>query len=1028
MANITRIACTLKGSVLSVAATWDTAETGQLTVYDAGGTAVNGAATGSGNGYINWQPASGAMTADQPYWAVVMISQVPSTKIPLLWSPVSEVASLFNGQSVSVSWKAPGGFPQPGSYTLSLTDGTQTQIVTSPSNKVSFVPSLSLATGDSWGFTITPTLGVSSGPAIASTIVTSAVAVSAVACTAVSDTTGQISITPASAGTSKFVVTLSQNGSAILVQPMMYTPGTLLKLALPAGLWPLSPAGGYSVSLQVAAGTSTGPGGAGLPIVVTAPVIAQVNVNGDPKPTLDIRVVLPPGQPPVTGFSAVLMNAALAAGSATFNGDSGTLALVSGLTTGTYTLTVSALIGTNSSGPTVQSNVLTSTATLTGIDNDAGQVSVSFTPAPDSTMTQVNILVGNTVVTIGQASTSPLILPAPDVPFSVSVQGSAAGLQGPVTGPVTAISQAPLAQGAVYGLTGVATLTWAALAANANLNGYQVEVHDGGKQTGSSSVTGAEATSTTLSASSLLAAGQISAQVRATGNAITTGTVLYGPRSVAVPVLTNAPTQVSTTYNGAQAVIEWNAPTGTNVEGYVVSLIDSVGGVAPVTRRVAGTSVSMPYTATPNSVVTVYVQTTGANAQGPAATAGLFTTSLFPSTSTQSALYLAPSASLNFGRQPLGIYLPDFFKAPLTGELPKNDSFVLGTTTTSPWKYLLQVKQTDNVWSFDASAIRSGMLTDITDFMGQMIDQGLTPQGDLLLRQVFARVLPMTYVETLFYAYNFNVADDDSNLDPAKGRGLVDLTPGLSLHVEVQSYESLPVSTPSGNAGMVGNATFDFDIHSYRYKDQWRQGFEGFLSRLVGHGVIFPGPSGGQTDPTQTGAGGSPDLYYANFLQPYYRLIYPPDYLPSQDVSVTKNLRSNVTLIAATTRKDLDDATKNLRTPSDSYKAVNAVYFRGRTLISPRIHVVFNGTDTYVALGTTVANLLERYASLNAAGGRCGQLTMKRSLGGVAIENWPATRSVPIRLDWTGGATWGDGSTWLDLPLLHGDCICLDLD
>ena len=87
--------------------------------------------------------------------------------------------------------------------------------------------------------------------------------------------------------------------------------------------------------------------------------------------------------------------------------------------------------------------------------------------------------------------------------------------------------------------------------------------------------------------------------------------------------------------------------------------------------------------------------------------------------------------------------------------------------------------------------------------------------------------------------------------------------------------------------------------------------------------------------------------------------------------------------------------------------------------------MVFNGTDTYVALGTTVANLLERYASLNAAGGRCGQLSMTRSLGGVAIENWPVTRSVPIRLDWTGGATWGDGSTWLDLPLLHGDCIRL---
>jgi hypothetical protein len=1024
MANINSVSCSYSGPTLTVSVMWDTAETGTLTIYNSSGTAVAGTVTGSGPGYANWQPSAGAMTPGQPYWAQVVVTQVPSLKIALLWNAPTNVVSSFDGRAVTLSWTAPSGLPTPGSYSVTISDGNEIQIVTTSTTKVAFTPSLSFTIGDVWTVSVMPTLAISTGPAVAGTVLSASVALASVACTALSTTTGQIALTPATTTYTSFVATLTQNGATVLSQTLAYATGTPMKLPVPAGTWPLSPAGGYMVFIQPVSGPATGPRGVGLPVVVTAPAIALAAVTGGASPTVAIDVVLPPGTPKPSGFTATVTTNSTTAGSGTFTGSAGVVTLKAALGINAYVLTVSAIAGPNSTGPTVQVTLLTAAATITAINNDAGMVGVTFTAAGPA---QVDIAVGGVVVASGQTASSPLQLPAPAaaVPFTVSVRGAGPHLLGPPAGPVQMICQAPTAQGVAYDIAGVATLSWAAPTAAAAPSAFTIETYDGGKYLASGTVTGGGTTSGPVPTSGLVIGGALTALVRGTGTDATTGATLSGPRSMRVPVLINAPGSVQPFYDGATARISWTPPAGAQVDGYLVTLTDSSqGGVATLPRRVAGTSLSVAYGTKNTSVVTVAVQATGGDALGQAATAPLFTPALFPSTNTANAAYVAPSASLNFGKQPLAIYLPAILATP-GGTLPTNTSFTLATTATSPWTYLLTVNQSDAVWTFDASAIRAALLADITDFMTKMSAQGLTAQGDLLLRQVFARVLPMTFVETMFYAYNFNAADGGAG----QGQGLVDLTPGMALRVEVESYESLPPppNPPAGNAGMVGNAVFDYDIGSYRSASTWRQGFDAFLSRLVGHGVVFPGPSGGVTSPLQTGAGGSPDFYYPNFLQPYYRLIYPPTYMSSVDVPVSQNLRSNVTLIAAATRADLDTATKVLRTPAGNFQPVNAVYFRGRTLISPRIHVLLNGSDITVPLGTSVANLLARFAALAAAGGRSAQVSVHRGLDGVAIQGWPATLSVPVRLDWTGGATWGDGTTWLDLPLLHGDRVNIDL-
>ncbi|MCY0916313.1 hypothetical protein [Massilia antarctica] len=1017
MTQLLSVTCTLAGTNLTVNSTWDSSDTETIVILDSSGNSVSGTGT-PGAGASSWVPSAGAMQQDRPYWAQVTVNQIPSLKVLLIWHAPTDVTSQFDGQAVTIGWKAPPGLPSIGAYQVLLYDGTTSQTATCTTNGIVMVPSLALDASKHWTVTITPYQGISVGPALTDTVVTQMVAIAAVACAA----TGQVAITPVSSPYTSFLVTLSQNGNP--VQLPVVLPLTSGVVTLTAAPWPESPAGGYAVAIRPVLGLARGATSVPVGLIVTAPVIAMAAVSGGAAPSVQITIVPPPGLPVASGFSATVINGSGPAGQGNFNGTSGTLLLTSALDATAYTLSVAAANGSNSTGPAATVTLLTA-APFIGIvavsNSVEGMIEVDFGALPDGLVFQADFIANGAIVDSAQSNGGGYVL-VPSIKQSFFVVGryGAPGLLGPGSNVVEPIFGPPVGPYVTYDLTGTATLNWAAPLPQSPPS-YTAEVYDGGITVWYANLDGSP-TSTVLGM--LVTGHQMTATVygaQKTGSGATE-ILLLGPRCNPIRVLTNPPTGLAVAFDGTTATLSWEAPTGGGVEGFLVTLTDSAAGVATFTATTGATSFSTPYVVKPASVVTVAVQAVGANAVGPAVTAPLFTPALFVSTDSASAPYLAPSASLAFGKQPLAIYLPALLTAPKAA-LPSNTSFTLATTTVAPWAYQLTVNPVDAVWKFDATPIRAALQADVTDFLSKMTAQGLTPQGDLLLRQALARILPMTFLETLFYAYNFNIADG------GQGQGLVDLTPGMALRVEEQTYENLPTALQSGNAGLAGNAAFDYDITSYRAAGQWRLGIDAFLSRLAGHGTVFPGPSGGTSNPSQSGAGGAPDFYYPNFLQPFFRLIYPPQYLASFESGggtvVSSDLRKNVTLIAASTRAALDTATATLRNPGGTYQPVNALYFRGRSMITPRIHVRANGAGLTVPLGTTVANLLERFAVLDAAGGP--RVRMRRALDGVQVVG-QAQASNAVRLDWTGGTVWGDGTTWLDLPLLHGDTVELVAD
>ena len=1032
MTTINSLVCALDANNnLTVKLVWDVVGPGTVTILDAGGSPVSGKLIASTNGAATWQPAPNAMVAGQPYWARVTVAQLASDRVPLLWSAPGNLSSVFSGDSLLVSWTAPSGQPTPGNYLVSLQSGQVTQSVLAPGTSVLINAPFHLPTGGNWVLTVTPTTKVSQGFSVTGSVLTAPTAVAAINCLATGSGSGTLSITPAPSSYTQFKVTLSQFGVPVLSASLPYG-GQALNLPVPAPLWPLSAAGGYEVTLQGSAPGATGPTGSGLPVLVTAPRIVSAQLDSGTPATVSVVVTAPPGTPQPTGFSATVLQGGTAVGNGWFIGNAGTVSLTGSYNPATATtLNVAAVSGSTISGPVSSVNLITGDCQLQSLDYDAGILTVKWASAAGIGSWQVTASNGSTV--LGQVDVSSLStrLSVAPVPYSVSVRGvqSVNGTRvfGPASSPVAGLFTATTALGVGFSVGGVATLSWLANA-DVGVNGYSIVTFDGAKVTGNQAVDGAGTLSVVLPAAVVGAGSAGLAHVRATGvaaNGIPANgqCTLLGPRSQSVPILGNPASQLVARYDGAIAHVQWVAPAGEAVQGYLVTLTDTSGGVPSVSQRTSACSIELAYKPNANSVVTVTVQATGANALGAPVSTLLFQPGLFLSTASQAAPYLWPSSSFAFGPQALVWLLPAILTAPKS-PLPSNGSFALETATQAPWAYTLTIKSTGPAWTFNGDAIRSALQLDITDFLTQMVAQGLTPQGDLQLRQAFARLLPLTFVESLYYGYGFNVADEATG----KGFGQVDLSPGMVLQAEFESYQALPQSLQEQGPGMVGANVTRYEIGSYRAGGQWRQGFDAFLSRLVGHGTLFPGPVGGRSSPAQSGAGGLPDLYYTDFLQPFFRLLYPVQFLPSVDPSVSENLRDNVTLIAAGSRADLDQATAVLRDPSSAFQPVQAVYFRGRAMITPNIHVSLNQQDLIVPLGTTVANVLERHARRNLSGQGRVPVTLTRGTAGVAIAGWPDRQHVSIRLDWAGGVIYPAGDDWLDLPLLHGDSLTLALD
>ncbi len=261
--------------------------------------------------------------------------------------------------------------------------------------------------------------------------------------------------------------------------------------------------------------------------------------------------------------------------------------------------------------------------------------------------------------------------------------------------------------------------------------------------------------------------------------------------------------------------------------------------------------------------------------------------------------------------------------------------------------YQLTVAADSVAWRFDAAS-RATLAADFLSFLRKMeMPDGSTVQiqpGALaMVRQTLALGLPLLFSEQLAFMYGLN--------PNAQTGGFVDLVPGMRLRIDSEIQQITP---PANNqTGYVPAGTSTYEIQSYAQGASLFTGFDAFLSTLAR--PIVPTPL---REPN-AGGGGVVDLYGPAGRQPYFRLLYPsaihdPKYSGLVDAASLPVLLGAASYNALVTASDQYAAQGNFT----GLTGIFPFYFRGRAMLTPEIAVTLNGQQRWIALGSTVANLL----------------------------------------------------------------------
>lgn len=317
----------------------------------------------------------------------------------------------------------------------------------------------------------------------------------------------------------------------------------------------------------------------------------------------------------------------------------------------------------------------------------------------------------------------------------------------------------------------------------------------------------------------------------------------------------------------------------------------------------------------------------------------------------------------------------------------------------------------DSVWTENyVDSIRTKVVDDYKKFLIDLEDSGLGPNAIQLVKTRLAEVIPVTFTELLFYHYGLNQAE-----------GYVDLQPGMRLRVDHQSYQLVHPAQDQRLHGYTGGGSSYYQVATHRTVTN-----EGEVQINLS---FDPFVAGMQNTIVETGAGdgssvaGVIDLQKPAYRKPYLRLFYPDAY-PGVSSAGWSGTEKNVTLVSADTIANLDAVTEQyLKNGAVSGEGVQAIYFRGRAAVIPELVIFVNGQPEYVALGTTVRQLLDRYLSVPAAmdGQNLGDLGVQgvQRLLHQGPEGLPVYRTVHFEHY----QAYADDTDVYDIPLLKGDKI-----
>jgi len=792
----------------------------------------------------------------------------------------------------------------------------------------------------------------------------------------------------------------------------------------------------------------TGPRSGRAVLLATAPSLQSANIYTDPASQTKWRIDLtwdrlPDAAEDVASYTVSLLQNNVSVKSQTLNATSATLSVdkTDIDTSKTQTIQLSATGATTGTSPAQTLYALFTVPTLASLTTTKDQVAATWN-APQipagNTMPAVYcpvVIAGGSVVCRGSettASSSAIPLSYIAVPDSGNISVMVNVALGPVvlqpdTGMAGGTSATPILKAPVIkqvsadALTNVSTLNWAAVD---TATSYTIIFTDGTSHKGIAT--------TSYPLQQALGIGvQLGYTVQSNG--ASNGVALTGPPSTLSYVPTSVADIAWVRFDGSNVSMQWAAvPDALN---YRVFVYDDLLKNA-YTGSASQTSTSFTITPETDRTYTAYVQpvtidgTALRGAKGALFSSGVYVSqqpaaSAYPYAYIAQAMSAIGNASANPPAQTIILYFPELgaTAGALGAEAIESGPFKIEPSGVPTLPYKLTIAASTTAWTFNTVAIRPQLQEAYVAFLKAVEKPpvgnvpGATGYGITLVQAAIACALPQTFAEQLYYNFGFSTST-------SVGAGYIDLRPGMILRVTTGDYINIPGSVPTWVNGYGTGAPLDFEINSYNAGGNWRTGFDAFLSTLSSLGALSVSTPALSSGYTQAGLAGAVDLYYTQFIQPFYRLYIPSAISPAWGPG-TNSTQSNFTLAAAATYADLQGTNVN---PSTTPTA----YFRGRTTVQVMIKVMVNSVERLVPVGAMLGNLLEQLNMRPAVtSGLFNSLRIYRSVASAITNPAPSASLAPLlelRVDWNGLSTYamGNGLSAMSVPLLPGDQVFTD--
>ncbi len=761
--------------------------------------------------------------------------------------------------------------------------------------------------------------------------------------------------------------------------------------------------------------------------VLTAPteiVSASLAASGSSNWTIAASWKTGSGEPIAT-YSVVAMQDSTALETWTITGHSFSETMPAFTTTTSVTLVVTPR-GNYGTGPASAAATFLAVApgSVSAV-SDGATVTVSWsapTSAPAGAIYRLRLVRTDTTIAVAEAApgtTAVISIPSsaidPAVQYGVTIDlgvDNAWTSTGSVTSIIVAAPNITAAELAAS--DGSFTATWDAVT---GAGAYAIELRSGTAAVVQQTVT---SPTITIVSGDLPASGVYELRIQPLGSA--SSNAIWGPWSASLPIAIVPPAGVTIAWDGRTASINWQPLASSAVQGYIATILD--GSTSFATQWTTATAVSIVVTYDAEKTFNVVVQAmTSAGAGQPSAQQALFQTGWYASTDSAKSPYIQPAGAPAMASYDIVVYLPNIFATTVGSGLPSTPPFVFAVAS-APFAYTLTMPGDSAVWTFDANNYRSAVSDAYATLLSDLVALGVTPLGWRTVQDAIARAMPQTFAETLYYGYGL-VPND----------GVIDLKPGMILRLEYESYQYLGPGHSNSDLldGFVASNSAEYEIGSYVDPNgNWLTGFDQFLSLITFSGSLVPAPA---LQPSgNSGGGGVIDNYFAQFRQPFVRLVYPPNVLGDRESDPQPAF--NVALLAANDYPTLNTATQHLRDAQPLGSGVAVLYFRGRTMLTPCIRVWIDDAPLTVPVGTSVGNLLEMMGrrppilysgTASSSGFPLSGITLRRAIGNAVTsasagtDGYPLARDVPIHLDWDQGMAYSANTDWLSLPLFPGD-------